>query len=299
MYNWKLSALFIIGLMLVIGVFSNAAMAAPNDGEGAVAAAWGFQSDPTSPAISPVSSTDTPLNAGSTHNILQFTYEAAENNQGINMAGGRVRISFPTGWKVSNKLIRVNDSTDIGPDGDGVVYETDGEGNLIETNSTGFNTSDKKTDANAKVTFEADRHITVNLGSEWSSANNSNGSRHLIIILADVTAPIPSRLTEDAGSPADYSDDYANIPFQCSSSAKNGTLIRLSDSVEVKVGNILGDRDFSLTTEYSGRDPLIREVKVTPARVFIGDTNISVQIVFEASWADVRHHPRPYYSRGT
>ena len=284
MYNWKLSAVFIIGLMLVIGVFSNAAMASPNDGKGAVAAAWDFQSDPTSPAISSVSNTDTPLSAGSTHNILQFTYTAAENNQGINMAGGRVRISFPTGWKVSNKLIRVSDGTDIGPNTNGVVYETDAMGDL---NTTIFDDEDKKADANAKVTFEADRHITVNLGSEWSSTNNSDGSRQLIIILADVTAPIPSRLTEagttadDPAAPSSYRDNYANIRFICSSSAKNGTLIRLSDSVEVKVGNILGDRDFSSTTEYSGRDPLIREVKVTPARVFIGDTNISVQIVFE------------------
>ena len=285
MYNWKLSAFFIIGLMLVTGIFSNAAMAATNDGKGTVAVAWGFQSNITSPAISSVSGTDTALSAGSTHNILQFTYTAAENNAGINMAGGRVRISFPTGWKVSKKLIRVTD-------GD-TVYETDDMGDLVPADlfvsDTTLDTDEKrKAKANATVTFEADRHITVNLGSEWSSTNNSNGSRELIIILADVTVPIPSRLTEDNGTADVYSDDYANIGFQCSSSAKNGTLIRLSDSVEVKVGNILGDRDLATTddqgqlTATETRDPLIREVKVTPARVFIGDTNINVQIVFEA-----------------
>ena len=220
------------------------------------------------------------LNAGSTHNSLQFTYTAKESDSSaINMSGGRVRISFPTGWKVSDKLIRVSDNTDIGPETDGVVYETDGMGNL---DAAIFNDENKKADANAKVTFEADRHITVNLGSEWSSANNSAGIRELVIILADVTVPIPSRLNKDNGTSNVYTDDYANIEFLSSSSARNGTLIRLSDTVEVKVGNILGDRDFSDLAEYSGRDPLIREVEVIPARVFIEDTTINVQIVFKA-----------------
>ena len=200
------------------------------------------------------------------------------------MADGRVRVTFPTGWKVSKKLIRVTD-------GD-TVYETDDMGDLVPSllfvNDSALDDEERKAKANATVTFEADRHITVNLGSEWSSTNNSDGSRQLIIILADVTVPIPSRLTEDNGTANDYSDDYANIRFTCSSSAKNGTLIRLSDAVEVKVGNILGNRDLA-DADNDGqpdgaktRDPLIREVKVTPARVFIGDTNISVQIVFEA-----------------
>ena len=51
MYNWKLSALFIIGLMLVIGVFSNTAIAAPNDGKGAVTVTWGYQSNIINPEV--------------------------------------------------------------------------------------------------------------------------------------------------------------------------------------------------------------------------------------------------------
>ena len=44
MYNWKLSAFFIIGLILVTGVFSNAAIAVTNDGKGdGNTAAWGFR----------------------------------------------------------------------------------------------------------------------------------------------------------------------------------------------------------------------------------------------------------------
>ena len=293
MYNWKLNALFIIGLILITGIFNNAAMAAANDGKGVVTVAWGFQSDLTSLAISSVSETNTALNAGSTHNILQFTYRAWEDDgddtfesgEQVNMSGGRVRITFPTGWKVSKNLIRVRDGGNIGPNSDGVVYETDGMGNLL---TSIFDTDEKKAKANDTVTFEADRHITVNLGSEWSSTSTDAGTRGLVIILADVTAPIPSRLTEagtTADNPADsgtFSDNYANIEFRCSSSAKNGTLTLLSDKVEVRVGNILGDRNLAAADADKTRDPLIREVKVTPARVFVGDTTVSVQIVFEA-----------------
>ena len=109
MYNWKLTVFFIIGLILVTGMFSNAAMAATNDGKGAVAVAWGDRGI-DSDAIGTAPNVDTPLNAGSTHNVLQFTYTARDSgDNAINMSGGRVRITFPSGWKVSNKLIQVQD----------------------------------------------------------------------------------------------------------------------------------------------------------------------------------------------
>ena len=189
MYNWKLSAFFIIGLMLVIGVFSNAAMAVTNDGKGTVAVTTGDRAAEAD-GIDNITFGDNTLAAGSIRNALQFTYTAADNGTGINMSGGRVRIpipTVPTGWKVSKKLIRVQDGLDLGPEYDGVVYETDAMGNL---DPDIFDDEDKKAEANAKVTFEADRHITVNLGSEWSRTNNSDGSRALVIILSDVTVPI-------------------------------------------------------------------------------------------------------------
>ncbi len=307
MYNWKLSAFFIIGLMLVTGVFSNAAMAAANDGKGKVTVAWGNQANANiaNPIMLDPSETSASLGAGSTHNGLKFTYRAWNdaNSDGIvdsgetpvNMAGGKFRVTFPRGWKVSNKLIRVTDDADV-------VYETNNMGDLdltkIFVGSTKFNTNEKKkAAANAKVTFEADRHITVNLGSEWSGSR-SDVNRPLVIILSDVTVPIPSRLTQtDSANSAhaDYADDYANVEFLCSSSARNGTLILLSahraqnDKVNVKVGNILGDRDLVTDADNDGvldaaptRDPFIREFKVTPARVFPEDENIPVTITFEA-----------------
>ena len=296
MYNWKLTAFCVIGLILIAGVFNNTAMAAANDGKGVVTVAWDYQTNLTNLGIpaSTVNNTSASLNAGSTHNILQFTYKAWEDDgddnfesgEQVNMSGGRVRITFPTGWKVSKNWIQVKDDDDIGPGTDGVVYETDGMGNL---KSTLFDTDEKKAKANATVTFETDRHITVNLGSEWSSTADDAGIRTLIIKLCDVTAPIPSRLTENNDTTDTYNDDYVNIEFRCSSSAKNGTLTLLSDKVQIKVGNILGDRDLVTDDNNDGkldaaetRDPLIREVKVTPARVFVGDTNVSVQMVFEA-----------------
>ena len=40
----------------------------------------------------------------------------------------------------------------------------------IFVSETTLDDAEKKAEANAKVTFEANRHITVNLGSEWSSS---------------------------------------------------------------------------------------------------------------------------------
>ena len=139
---------------------------------------------------------DVPLGAGSTHNVLQFTYTAEDDGtNAINMAGGRFRVTFPSGWKVSNKLIKVSDGSDV-------VYQTDDMGDLdldqISNDGGRLNTDEKKkAAANAKVAFEADRYITVNLGSEWSGSRSVD--RQLVIILSDVTVPIPSRLTEDNG----------------------------------------------------------------------------------------------------
>ena len=196
MYNWKLSAFFIIGLILVTGVFSNAAMAAADDGKGEVIPTWGFRAI-DSPDIGTASSdatSDVPLGAGSTHNVLQFTYTADDATKAINMAGGRFRVTFPSGWKVSNKLIKVTDG-----DAGNVVYQTDAKGDLNLAEITGadgtLDTDEKKKAAANAVTFEADRSITVNLGSEWSSSRSTG--RQLVIILSDVTVPIPSRLTEN------------------------------------------------------------------------------------------------------
>ena len=282
MYTWKLNLFFVIGLTLIAGVFNNTAIAAPNDGKGAIEVLWAEQDLTGTLTVGDPTSDSEPLHAGTTHNILEFTY-TADDTSAIDMAGGRVRITFPSGWKVSNKLIQVLDGIDLGPDTNGVVYETDPMGKLV---TTIFETEAEITAANAKVIFRTDRDITVNLGSEWSGSRGTG--RALIIRLGDVTVPIPSRLTEpgltadEPDTSSSYSDNYAAIPFVCSSSARNGTLSRLSAPVAVNVGNILGDVDFTAATPAASRDPLIRAVTVTPTRVFPGETNIPVRITFEA-----------------
>ena len=50
--------------------------------------------------------------AGSRYNVLQLTYTAVDDDdEGINMAGGRVRIMFPSGWGDMTKLVKVEEFT--------------------------------------------------------------------------------------------------------------------------------------------------------------------------------------------
>ena len=42
-----------------------------------------------------------PLNAGSKRNVVQFTYTSTEDER---MAGGKVRIAFPAGWTLGDKI---------------------------------------------------------------------------------------------------------------------------------------------------------------------------------------------------
>ena len=65
--DWKLTAFFAISLMLIAGLFGNAAIAA--DGDGAIAVTWGTR------ALSLLNDT-IPLPAGSEGNAVRFTYTA-------------------------------------------------------------------------------------------------------------------------------------------------------------------------------------------------------------------------------
>ena len=70
----------------------------------------------------------------------------------------------------------------------------------------------------------SDTEIKVSLGSGWR-----NGGQ-LVILLSNVTAGIPTRLTDtDDTDPMIWSDDeqYANFEFRASSKASGGVLINL------------------------------------------------------------------------
>ena len=90
--DWKLTAFFAISLMLIAGLFGNAAIAA--DGDGAIDVTWGINSLNENNPILP---------AGSEGNMVQFTYTAI----GVNMNGGSVRIAIPNGWKVPAAGVQV------------------------------------------------------------------------------------------------------------------------------------------------------------------------------------------------
>ncbi len=190
---------------------------------------------------------DAVLAAGSHHNVLEFEYRPPGT---VNLSGGRFRIAFPSGWKVSNKFLSVmDDGTEI--------YKTDEEGTV----------SGSDTD---RVTFEADKWITVALDSTWGSQRG--GGKDLIIQLGDVTAPIPSRLPKAA------TDDYAvhaEYKFLFSESTRNDVLSPLPDDPVVRVGNIIGDKD-------NPRDPLERKLTIEPGRVFPGEENTEFTLTFTA-----------------
>ena len=325
MNNWKLGAFFIIGLMLFAAVFSNTAMAAENDGKGRVTVGWNSRAlatdmplPVTDATAANVSSSTDPIAAGSARNVLQFTYTAIDNVRGttaadaidttaaadadltmadendkpINMAGGRIRIALPSGWKASNKFLRVHDADQgatLGPTT--MIYSTIGDGTATEVE-----------DHEGRVSFTEDKYITVKLDAKWSPAERRSDNipgigRQLIIILGDVTSGIPRSLdktdTKDSNTVGDHVP-YAEDTFQASSSAKNGTLLRLlAGSPAVRVGNILGDKTKQLgtdgvvdgsdaDTDYVGRDTLERKVTITPKHVFQGEKDHKFTVSFTA-----------------
>ena len=83
--DWKLTAFFAIGLMLIAGLFGNAAIAA--DGDGTIEVKWG-----TATSLD----NDEVLFAGYEGNMVQFTYTVSN----ISMVGGALQITIPNGWSI-------------------------------------------------------------------------------------------------------------------------------------------------------------------------------------------------------
>ncbi len=305
----QLSVFFVIGLMLIAGLFSNAAIAAKNDAKGKVEVEWADggtaaatlgtfvanSGTPITADLTPSGTDNSHLNAASRWNTLQFTYTAFDDNgtadvttddTAINMAGGRFRLTFPGGWKVSAKSVRVEEGNST--DGYTVLYETQPDGKLLD--GGGGRATVGTSTSRARVSFTADKNITVSLDKSWVSAR-SDIDRELVITLADVQAGIPRTLNK-AGTDADddtdldsYLDNHAEVTFEASSSARNGTLIRLAaGSPMVRVGSIVGDGKGDAL-----RDTLERKLVITPKRVFSEEKNHSFNMIFEA--------PGPMYGR--
>ena len=102
--DWKLTAFFAISLMLIAGLFSDAALA--GDGDGSVTVGWAGNSNDSS-AINDTT-TESPMPAADSENVIQFTYTADD----VNMNGGSVRIAIPNGWKVPAAGVEVQEAAD-------------------------------------------------------------------------------------------------------------------------------------------------------------------------------------------
>ena len=93
MTNWKFSAFFVISLMLITGLFSNAAIAASGDGTATLTTGT-----PSAGAENTDGTSFIP--AGKKNYKMEFTY-ILEVDDRAGMAGGEVQIKFPTGWSTS------------------------------------------------------------------------------------------------------------------------------------------------------------------------------------------------------
>ena len=169
MTNWKLTALFAISLMLIAGLFTNAAIA--RDGAGTVSVRWDhvdhdlaalFRGDNalyenafdagTVTRVVPL-----PLPAGSRENQLMFSYYVTSN-----MAGGQVVFELPLGWKINKTADNqtpldfdaANDTDDLINDGHG-RYEISGI--LVEVQESFTKTPGNQTAASSVVIYATNR----------------------------------------------------------------------------------------------------------------------------------------------
>ena len=337
--NWKLTALFAVSLMLIAGLFTSAAIAA--DGDGIISVEWTTAADTDLGAEFRGDDvrydTSAPLPAGSTENQLKFSYRV-----GTNMFGGQVKIELPgDGWKIIQKLeaqpdadgvdaaddpydryanaylIEVLQRTDEGV-GD-ILYRLNRDGKtvsrgdspvLLETLDESTNEDDIEDIAFAKRVTPADTSIVVDLGKEWR-----NGGE-LIVILRNVTAGIPSTLSQDdekdipyypyemktfskkSGIPTRLRPVYVDVPADADAGANIVAHRYRSTQPFVRVGNILGDRDYDDPNadhsnkeglQYFGSDQVAREFKITsrvstdPLIVYENEANKAFKITFEAN----------------
>ena len=249
----ELSALFTICLILIAGMFNNAAIAGNRDGRMTV--------DVTGI-----------LEAGKTDQELAFTYTAFNDKDGdgnvdsgdtaINMNGGAIQLAIPDGWKVPLATTE-NDRTTVN------IEVTDGDDNLVLTDTeietegvTPANinhimpdsiedTAAAKALRRVKITKNGNGNVTmieVELHpTEWTSSRTGQDvDRAVVISLANVTVAIPPRLFYTDGTD---STPYASYQFTTQSKAKDGAFDRLKPTIDaagdpvdphprLKVGNI-------------------------------------------------------------
>ena len=270
--NWKLTAFFAISLMLVAGLFSNAAIA--GNGDGTITVGWGTDntSIPDDSYVDPADIT-APLAAGSRANALKFTYTVIPT---ISMAGGQLTIDIPAGWTILKKVddagtlfdeATLYDDVVITVDGD-EIYDSGDEADAVEDVESAAGTL-AITDLNkaALADVAIGDPITVTLGSNWFDGGI------LVITLGNVQTDIPSSLR--VAPITDYDFNYTAYTFEARSQERNGRLVRLRPSTDnpnpqprVRVGNIMGTRLLADDATNTLADLTKRLVAVTPAKSY-------------------------------
>ena len=277
--NWKLTAFFAISLMLIAGLFSNAAIAGNGDGEITVGWAADVANIVANSYEDPTAVT-APLAAGSRGNVLRFTYtvDPADN---ISMAGGQLTIDIPAGWTIHKQI---QDKGSVGSPTpfdettifDEVLVTVDGD-EIYNSMGEDIN-SDVDVTANINPALTKASHgevtigdpITVTLGSNWFDGGT------LVITLGNVQTDIPSSLRVPPTT--DYDFNYTAYTFEARSQERNGRLVRLRPSTDnpnpqprVRVGNIMGTRVLADDATNTDGDTTKRLVAVTPAKSYPGE----------------------------
>ena len=228
MTNWKFTALFAIALMLVAGLFTNAAIAA--DGDGKVSVQWvrstltvtdGTRAEAFTATID-ADTTAIPLPAGSTANSLLFTYDS----NGKDMRNGKVRIAIPNGvdgWKIDKKSIIVSE-------GATVLYQInaagaedlDNNGTADGDETTALNAVQTAGKARVSVSGDPVTAVEVGLTRDWGAGNELT----LTVRFNAVTAANPTRLDESDDMTTGFYESSRYV-FTTSSQASGGVFTRL------------------------------------------------------------------------
>ena len=267
----QLSVFFVISLMLIAAMFSVTAMAA--DGDGTVTVGWTPRLAATDVANVSFEDDDsementTPLSANTGASVVKITYTLSAADD-VDMSGGRVRVVLPD-WKMGTfsddadkehfQYVQISSAGTI-------LYKTRADSRIEPTVEAG-QLSDKE--RLALVTSISKTKVEVMLHDDWE-----RGARSLEIILGDLTTATPPRLSAEDGSTNKY--PYFGYQLTTSSSAKNGTLVKLDGQPTVRVGNV--------TTT----DAAAVKFEITPAAVYAGEKNREFAIKYKA--------PGPMYS---
>ena len=165
MTNWKFTAFLTIALMLVAGMFSNAAMASDGQGTmvittitpgGAAGNATQIEAGTAADATTtpPTPAVPAILSANGNGLSLLFTYSVAvpAGGSAINMDGGLVEIAIPSGWTVPHASVTADDGGPLFPTDSTAADATDANKRIVLTKS-----GDNATKVGIKLT-----------GDDWS-----------------------------------------------------------------------------------------------------------------------------------